>query len=66
MLHLFDRAYRRGDPKMMHVSFIYHTLISVLIITLHFSIVLRLYWISMEEHPVSRYMSINMTSSSTE
>ena len=19
MLHLFDRAYRRGDPKMMHV-----------------------------------------------
>lgn len=21
MLHLFDRAYRRGDPKMMHVSF---------------------------------------------
>ena len=20
MLHLFDRAYRRGDPKMMHVS----------------------------------------------
>ena len=24
MLHLFDRAYRRGDPKMMHVCAFLH------------------------------------------
>lgn len=66
MLYLFDKCYRKGDPKMMHVSLIliqptHNTLVSCL----SNSIALKPSWISMVVHLVCKYMSINTTFSST-
>ena len=67
ILSLFDRAYRKGDPKMMHVR------VGVLSPSILFSpspplcsTVRRPFKILMEDHPAFRYTSTNMTSSSTE
>lgn len=61
MLNLFDRCYRKGDPKMMHVRrFLFQSQLSITLSS--FSTVPKHYSNSMEGHHVYKYMSINMIS----
>ena len=55
MLHLFDRAYRRGDPKMMHVC-ILHSSFRPLITHDTYSTVRKHYSTSMEVLPACKSM----------
>jgi hypothetical protein len=63
MLYLFDRSYRKGDPKMMHVR----TTPGACFCSkwTSFSTALKLYWTSMEGTPVFKSMLTNTISSST-
>ena len=57
ILSLFDRAYRKGDPKLMHVrAAILSSFIPCSLPLLFCSIVRRPFKTSTEEPPVSRYM----------
>lgn len=53
MLHLFDRAYRRGDPKMMHVS--PPVSFKALVSDNHTSIAPKHCWTSMVARRVCKY-----------
>ena len=56
MLYLFDKCYRKGDPKMMHVCLILIQSIANIVVSSTNSIVLKHSWISMAAHLVSKYM----------
>ena len=56
ILDLFDRAYRKGDPKMMHVRLkVFSLFVLFLPSPLLCSTVRKPFRTSTEEHPASRY-----------
>jgi len=64
MLYLFDRCYRKGDPKMMHVCLsIFYSNSSTLTFRLLFSTALKLCSSSMADRLAFKSTSISMTSS---
>lgn len=62
MLYLFDKCYRKGDPKMMHVCLnLIQSIVSTVFSYTLDSIVLKHSWISMVAHLVCKYMLTNTT-----
>lgn len=62
MLYLFDKCYRKGDPKMMHVCLILiRSIVNTAVSYTHYSVVLKHSLISTAAHLVCRCTLINMT-----